>query len=159
MAGNPYTESGDMFQIPDMLANRADVYNLGDILHGKRDLFALSYLETALTSNALLAPMATREQDDVYKVIRMAKGESIPTTELSEIIAKLSNPRVDIEVHNQAPPGVQELLGQQVAIVERTLIPLVRTATENLHYSQAFSQQLVQIIELLQDLDHKLRQG
>ena len=32
MAGNPYTESGGKFQIPDMLANRADTYNLGDIL-------------------------------------------------------------------------------------------------------------------------------
>ena len=32
MAGNPYTESGEKFQIPDMLANRADTYNLGDII-------------------------------------------------------------------------------------------------------------------------------
>ena len=30
MAGNPYTESGERFQIPDMLSNRADVYNLGE---------------------------------------------------------------------------------------------------------------------------------
>ena len=30
MSGNPYTESGDVFKIPDMLANRADIYNLGD---------------------------------------------------------------------------------------------------------------------------------
>src|ERR1044072_5220103 len=35
MAGNPYTESGEQFRIPDMLANRADVYNLGGILRGK----------------------------------------------------------------------------------------------------------------------------
>jgi MoxR-like ATPase len=45
MAGNPYTESGARFQIPDMLANRADTYNLGDILDGKQDAFARSYLE------------------------------------------------------------------------------------------------------------------
>ena len=32
MAGNPYTESGDRFQVPDMLSNRADVYNLGEII-------------------------------------------------------------------------------------------------------------------------------
>ncbi len=32
MAGNPYTESGQRFQIPDMLSNRADVYNLGRLL-------------------------------------------------------------------------------------------------------------------------------
>jgi hypothetical protein len=51
MAGNPYTESGEKFQIPDMLANRADTYNLGDILEGKGDAFALSYIENAITSN------------------------------------------------------------------------------------------------------------
>lgn len=83
MAGNPYTESGEQFRIPDMLANRADVYNLGDILGGKADAFALSFLENALTSNPTLAPLATRELGDVYKLIRMAKGEPVPTTELS----------------------------------------------------------------------------
>ena len=83
MAGNPYTESGESFQIPDMLANRADVYNLGDILHGKDELFALSYIENSLTSNSTLAPLAGREQDDIYKLVRMARGEQIPTSELS----------------------------------------------------------------------------
>ncbi len=37
MAGNPYTESGQRFQIPDMLANRADVYNLGEIIGDSRE--------------------------------------------------------------------------------------------------------------------------
>jgi hypothetical protein len=36
MAGNPYTETGASFRIPDMLANRADTYNLGDILGAAR---------------------------------------------------------------------------------------------------------------------------
>ncbi|KAB2902739.1 MAG: AAA family ATPase, partial [Kofleriaceae bacterium] len=83
MAGNPYTESGEQFRIPDMLANRADVYNLGDVLTGKQDAFALSFLENALTSNPTLSPLATRDLGDVYKVIRMARGEHVPTTELS----------------------------------------------------------------------------
>ncbi len=83
MAGNPYTESGEAFQIPDMLANRADVYNLGDVLGGKADAFALSFLENALTSSPTLGPLATRDLADVYKLIRMAKGEPVPTTELS----------------------------------------------------------------------------
>jgi hypothetical protein len=82
MAGNPYTESGDKFQIPDMLSNRADVYNLGDVLDGREEAFALSYVENALTSNPALAPLAGREQADTYKIIRMAQGEEIPTTEL-----------------------------------------------------------------------------
>ncbi len=83
MAGNPYTETGDRFRIPDMLANRADTYNLGDILDGKEELFALSYVENALTSSAVLQPLATREPGDIYKLIRMAKGEEVPSGELS----------------------------------------------------------------------------
>ena len=82
MAGNPYTETGAKFVIPDMLANRADTYNLGDILDGREDVFSLSYIENALTSSAVLAPMAARSQDDVYRLIRMARGEEVPTTEL-----------------------------------------------------------------------------
>ncbi len=66
-----------------MLANRADTYNLGDILEGSDDAFALSYIENAITSNSTLAPLATREQSDIYKLIRMAQGEDIPTSDLS----------------------------------------------------------------------------
>ncbi len=83
MAGNPYTESGARFRIPDMLANRADTYNLGDILGGRDDAFARSYLENALTSNATLAPLAGRDPRDLDKLIRMASGEPIPSTELA----------------------------------------------------------------------------
>lgn len=83
MAGNPYTESGEKFQIPDMLANRADTYNLGDILGGQADLFALSYIENAITSNRVLAPLATREQSDIYKLVKMARGEEVATTDLA----------------------------------------------------------------------------
>ncbi len=83
MAGNPYTESGEQFRIPDMLANRADVYNLGDVLTGKTEAFAMSFLENALTSNPTLAPLATRDLGDIYKILRMARGEPVPTTELA----------------------------------------------------------------------------
>jgi hypothetical protein len=82
MAGNPYTESGARFRIPDMLANRADTYNLGDILGGRDDAFALSYVENALTSNAALAPLGGRSPQDLYKLIRMAQGEAVPASEL-----------------------------------------------------------------------------
>jgi hypothetical protein len=83
MAGNPYTESGEKFQIPDMLANRADTYNLGDILQGKDDLFALSYIENAITSSRTLAPLSTREPADMYKLVRMAQGEEIAGNDLA----------------------------------------------------------------------------
>ncbi len=82
MAGNPYTESGDKFQIPDMLANRADTYNLGDILGGAQEAFELSYLENCLTTNAILAPVATRSQQDFYRLIRIAEGDDASRSEL-----------------------------------------------------------------------------
>lgn len=82
MAGNPYTESGERFRIPDMLANRADTYNLGDILGGKQDLFALSYLENALTANAVTAPLLTRSTADLHRVLAMAQGGPISVNEL-----------------------------------------------------------------------------
>ncbi|MFC4058221.1 DNA repair ATPase [Planomonospora corallina] len=75
MAGNPYTESGARFRIPDMLANRADVWNLGDVLSGREEVFALSYVDTALTSNPVLAPLATREREDVRLLVRLAQGD------------------------------------------------------------------------------------
>lgn len=83
MAGNPYTESGDVFKIPDMLANRADIYNLGDILGGMDEQFALSYIENSLTSNPVLAPLATRDIKDVYLLINLALGKDVATTDLS----------------------------------------------------------------------------
>ncbi|MGW2215442.1 DNA repair ATPase [Nonomuraea sp. NPDC001684] len=75
MAGNPYTESGQRFRIPDMLANRADVWNLGDVLSGKDELFALSYVDNALTSNPVLAPLSGRDRADVELLVRLAKGD------------------------------------------------------------------------------------
>ena len=75
MAGNPYTESGQRFRIPDMLANRADVWNLGDVLAGRDDVFELSYLENALTSNQVLAPLSSRDRADLPLLVRLAEGD------------------------------------------------------------------------------------
>lgn len=83
MSGNPYTESGDVFRIPDMLANRADIYNLGDTLGGMQDAFALSYIENGLTSNPVLAPLATRDMADVYRFVARAEGKPFSANELS----------------------------------------------------------------------------
>ncbi|MDR1063661.1 MAG: AAA family ATPase, partial [Azoarcus sp.] len=96
MAGNPYTESGEVFKIPDMLANRADIYNLGDVLSGREALFALSYIENSLTANPVLLPLASRDPRDVHLLVRMAEGETIAgsdfahgysTAELNELRA------------------------------------------------------------------------
>ncbi len=69
MAGNPYTESGEKFRIPDMLANRADIYNLGDILGDTKEEFLLSYIENSLTSNKVLSKLAGKSSRDVYTLI------------------------------------------------------------------------------------------
>ncbi|QEU88232.1 DNA repair ATPase [Streptomyces viridosporus] len=96
MAGNPYTESGEAFRVPDMLANRADVWNLGDVLTGKEDVFALSFLENALTANPVLAPLAGRDRADLDLLIRLAEGD--PTA------------RPDRLVHPYAPTELDRIL-------------------------------------------------
>ncbi|MGB0525333.1 MAG: DNA repair ATPase [Flammeovirgaceae bacterium] len=76
MAGNPYTESGDKFQIPDMLANRADTYNLGDIIGDTQEPFELSYIENSLTSNPILGKLTAKSKKDIYTLIRLAKTDN-----------------------------------------------------------------------------------
>ena len=84
MAGNPYTESGALFRVPDMLANRADVWNLGDVLTGREALFALSYVENALTANPVLAPLAARDRADLELLIRLAEDD--PTARADDLV-------------------------------------------------------------------------
>lgn len=74
MAGNPYSTGGVRFDLPDMLVNRADVHNLGDVADEHADDFALSYLENSVTACADLAPFAARLVDDVEAVLAMARG-------------------------------------------------------------------------------------
>jgi hypothetical protein len=83
MAGNPYTETGAKFTIPDMLANRADTYNLGDVLSGRDEQFAMSFLENAVTSNGVLSPLAARPGKDLHALVRLARGEEVGPEDLS----------------------------------------------------------------------------
>lgn len=83
MAGNPYTESGERFAIPDMLANRADTWNLGDVLSGRDEVFALSYLENALASSPVLQPLTSRDLADVGVFVAMAQGRTAGPEDLS----------------------------------------------------------------------------
>jgi hypothetical protein len=96
MAGNPYTESGARFQIPDMLANRSDTYNLGDILGDHGEAFKLSYLENVVGANPVLNPLASRARSDVLAIVKMAATGSregialetaIPEAQLDEMVA------------------------------------------------------------------------
>lgn len=83
MAGNPYTESGSKFQIPDMLANRADVYNLGDVIGDTEHLFKLSLIENAAIENPSLEKIASKSFNDFYALIDhvQTKSEQIPDLE------------------------------------------------------------------------------
>ncbi|MEV2255483.1 DNA repair ATPase [Streptomyces sp. NPDC050147] len=92
MAGNPYTESGARFRIPDMLANRADIWNLGDVLTGKEDAFAVSFVENALTANPVLAPLAGRDRADLDLLIRLAENDPSARAD------KLTHPYAPAEV-------------------------------------------------------------
>ncbi len=76
MAGNPYTETGTRFQVPDMLANRSDIYNLGDIIGDSAHLFKLSLIENALTSNPLLNQLRNKHMDDVYSLLDRIEHKS-----------------------------------------------------------------------------------
>ncbi len=80
MAGNPYTESGEKFQIPDMLASRADTYNLGDVIGDNSSSFDKSYLENCLTSNPTLGRLNSRSRKDVYSIIKMAEEDGVQGT-------------------------------------------------------------------------------
>ncbi|MGW5785956.1 DNA repair ATPase [Streptomyces sp. NPDC003757] len=110
MAGNPYTESGARFQVPDMLANRADVWNLGDVLTGKEEAFALSFLENALTANPVLAPLAGRDRADLELLVRLATGD--PTARADRLA--FAHPPAELE-------RVQSVLRHLVAVRETVL--------------------------------------
>ena len=76
MAGNPYTESGEKFRIPDMLANRADTYNLGDVVGSNESAFKASYIENSLTSNSVLSVLTTKSRTDIHTFIRIAETKA-----------------------------------------------------------------------------------
>jgi len=76
MAGNPYTESGEKFQIPDMLANRADTYNLGDITSTQAASFELSFIENGMTSNPVLSKISSHSHEDLYRFMQIVERGS-----------------------------------------------------------------------------------
>jgi hypothetical protein len=95
MAGNPYTESGDKFQIPDMLANRADTFNLGDVVGAHEDAFKLSYIENAAASQPVLARLAKDSIQDIRSLCHWIEEGRNGLIELQSPLA--SDDRRDIE--------------------------------------------------------------
>lgn len=100
MAGNPYTGSGQEFRIPDMLANRADVHNLGDVATAHGEAFAQSYIENACSVNDVLAPVIGRGRAELEALLDAALGSPLrpeglvhryAPTELSAVTGTLAN--------------------------------------------------------------------
>ncbi len=110
MSGNPFTASGARFRVPDMLANRADIWNLGEVLAGREELFELSHVENALTSNPVLAPLAAREPADLQVLLHMAEGDG--------------DAQADRLHHPYGPAELQQLLSvlRSLLRVRRTLL-------------------------------------
>jgi hypothetical protein len=116
MAGNPYTETGEVFRIPDMLANRADVYNLGDVLSGREALFADSYIENALTANPTSAPLAERPREEILAVLRIARGDDeTPPPGLPGGVELIELVRRMVKVRDVLGSGQRRLRGQRRA--------------------------------------------
>lgn len=121
MAGNPYTESGSVFKVPDMLVNRADIYNLGDVTGGNDGSFALSYIENCMTSNPLLAPLANRDINDVYRLLENAQGQTFSSNDLS---------------HDYSSAEITEL----TAVFQRLIAVRDVVLNVNLHYIASAAQ-------------------
>jgi putative NIF3 family GTP cyclohydrolase 1 type 2 len=83
MAANPYTSSGASFRIPDMLANRADVHNLGDVAKSAAAAFAQSFVENGCGVNEVVAPVLSRSRQDLDVLLRAAGGEPLRSDDLS----------------------------------------------------------------------------
>lgn len=99
MAGNPYTENGEKFKIPDMLANRSDTYNLGEISGSKTELFDLSLIENALMSNEYLTRLTQSGMENLYELYDCVLTENpadnlkgnFTSNEISDFRAVLKN--------------------------------------------------------------------
>ena len=76
---------------------------------------------------------------------------------IANALESLGQTSLAIEVKNEAPPGITELLAQQVAIIERTLVPLVRAATGNLQDMKSLEVRVDQMLGMLQEIDEGLK--
>ena len=70
-------------------------------------------------------------------------------------MAALQRPQLSVTV--ETPAAVTELLAQQVAIIERTLVPLVKVSVDNLRDAQAIGRHVTELVKLLREVDEKLR--
>lgn len=85
-------------------------------------------------------------------------GELGPAlAQLAEALREVARPQLEVQVQNAAPPGVEELLAQQVHLIERTLVPLVKVSTDNLRDATAIGDKLDELLALLRERDGAMR--
>lgn len=76
---------------------------------------------------------------------------------LDRALRILAAPTLEVTVHNQAPPGIEELLAQQIAIIERTLVPLVRTTNASMGNPTTVDLHVQELLRLMRGIDERLR--
>jgi hypothetical protein len=72
-----------------------------------------------------------------------------------EALRAVGQPQITLRVPPAA--GIEELLGQQVALIERTLVPLVKATVDNLHDAQAIGRNIEELLDLLRKADRTQR--
>jgi hypothetical protein len=74
---------------------------------------------------------------------------------LSESLRSIAQPRVEVQVETDR--SVAELLGQYLSLVERTVAPLAKSATQSAFGVRAVEGQLGEVEALVRSLDEKIR--
>jgi len=72
-------------------------------------------------------------------------------------IEALGRPKLEVEL--QTPAVMEDLLQQQVILVERTLVPIVKAATKTTRDKQALNKKLSEVLAMLRTIDAQMRGG
>jgi hypothetical protein len=75
--------------------------------------------------------------------------------ELQRSIQSIGKPEVQVTV--EPPRGYADMLSQQIAITEQTLVPLVQSAAKSLEDARSLHEHMIQLLELLKRIDLRLR--
>jgi hypothetical protein len=76
---------------------------------------------------------------------------------VEDALQGLASPKIELRIQNEPPPGIDELLAQQIAIIERTLVPLVRTTNEHWGNPTAVDLHVQELLRLMRAIDDRLR--
>ena len=134
-----------------MLANRADTYNLGDIIGGSAEWFKASYLENAVTSNAVLAPLAVPPMERGLVVERrfFKDGQPVNSVQVGDIVNPVLRPAGILIPSGEGPRRIQAGFNQIEAGVIKAAGPQ-KLEIDGLVDEQADPMQSVALREFMQ---------